>query len=430
VATSGKGAPPGRVSPLAIGIVFNCYHWAGSRVLATEKPCGRIVEALGNIASKGSALGSRERSSVIAFGAFWVVIALGVLLGYAVVQALGVGGRAAGVSASARHPARHISRDRTPPALTVSSIFAANPPSLARYDRRKLRTLIATGDVIPARSVNYKMLTYNDFLYPWRPTAAYLRTGDITLINLESPLIAGCPTTNDGFTFCGDPRAVQGLTFAGVKVACTANNHIGNYGNQGIQETWTHLRAAGIGYCGLGNTFYRTVRGLTFGFLAYNCVGERFNYAAARREIRAARKRADVVVVSVHWGKEYVAVPATEPGIADDDPVRVAHWIVDSGADLIIGNHPHHVQSIEIYHHRLINYAHGNFIFDQMFSDETRQGVVGTYTFYGSRLVQVRYRPIFIYDYAQPRWATPAQAQVILHEMQSATWQLARGQRA
>jgi len=133
-----------------------------------------------------------------------------------------------------------------------------------------------------------------------------------------------------------------------------------------------------------------------------------------------------VVIVSVHWGKEYVALPSTEQGIADDDPQRVAHWIVDSGADLVIGNHPHHVQAVELYHNHLITYAHGNFIFDQMFSDETREGVVGVYTFYGKRLVSVRYRPVFIYDYAQPRWATSAQARSILNGMRAATEELAR----
>ena len=55
-----------------------------------------------------------------------------------------------------------------PPPLTISSIFAAHPPSLAAYDQRNIRTIIATGDVIPARSVNYKMTTYGDFAYPFR----------------------------------------------------------------------------------------------------------------------------------------------------------------------------------------------------------------------------------------------------------------------
>jgi poly-gamma-glutamate synthesis protein (capsule biosynthesis protein) len=316
-----------------------------------------------------------------------------------------------------------------PSPITIDSIFAARPTSLAIYDKKKLRTLIATGDVIPARSVNYKMVTYNDFRYPFERTSRYLRSGDVTLINLESPLIQGCPLTDSGLTFCGDPRAVQGLTYAGVDVACTANNHIGNYGSQGIQETWQHLSAAGILHCGLGDVAYRTVRGLRFGFLAYNCVGERFDYPIARKEIRGARRRADVVVVSVHWGEEYVSVPSAAPGIADDDPVKVAHWIIDSGADLIIGNHPHHVQGVEIYHRKLITYAHGNFAFDQMFSQSTEEGVVGAYTFYQRRLVRVRYRAVHIYDYAQPRWAAPAEARSILQQMRQSSLELRRAHR-
>ncbi len=313
-----------------------------------------------------------------------------------------------------------------PPPLTLDAIFAARPPSLAAYDQRDVRTLIATGDVIPARSVNYKMRIYNDFLYPFRRTADFLRTGDITLINLESPLIDGCATTTEGMSFCGDPRFVQGLRYAGVDVACTANNHAGNYGDAGIQETWGHLRAAGIGYCGWGAVDHKVVRGLRFAFLAYNAVGQRFDYAAARTEIRAARETADIVIVSVHWGKEYVALPRTAPGVADDDPRQVGHAIIDDGADLIIGNHPHHVQAVELYHNHLITYAHGNFVFDQMWSPETEQGVVGVYTFYGRRLVAVRYKPVIIEDYAQPHWVGPVEGLPIIQGMRDATMALAK----
>jgi poly-gamma-glutamate capsule biosynthesis protein CapA/YwtB (metallophosphatase superfamily) len=366
-----------------------------------------------------------DRITLLAFASFWLVIAFGGWLGYNLVQASGFAGSTRHSSSASRSPQR-VAAPAVPPPLTIASVFAAQPPSLAQYGRQNLRTLIATGDAIPARSVNYKMVTYNDFLYPFRRTAGYLRSGDMTLINLESPLIAnGCPVVYEGMQFCGDPRFVQGLKYAGVDTACTANNHIGNYGPQGIQETWNHLGAAGIGYCGYGKVDHKTVRGLRFAFLAYNTVGQRFHYVAARRQIRAARKGADVVIVSVHWGKEYVAVPTVAPGIADDDPQRVAHWIIDSGADLIIGNHPHHVQAVEIYHHHFICYAHGNFVFDQMFSMPTREGVVGTYTFYGKRLVAVRYRPVVIYDYAQPRWADPVTARQILNGMRDATWQLA-----
>lgn len=379
-----------------------------------------------------------DRSAIIGFIGFWLVLGLGWWAGMALVRSAGIGGVGAPATRAAGTQ-RHVGE--TPVAsrrLTVASIFSARPPSLAGYDRRKLRTLVATGDVIPARSVNYQMVTRNDFLYPFRPTAAYLRTGDVTLINLESPLIAaGCPVTTEGMSFCGDPRVVQGLRFAGVDVACTANNHIGNYGSPAIDETWRHLASVGIDHCGLGSVAYRTVRGLRFAFLAYNAVGERFDYATARREVRAARRRADVVVVSVHWGKEYVATPQIAPGIADDNPRRIGRWLVDSGADLVVGNHPHRVQGIELYRGRFIAYAHGNFAFDQMFTRadcpgaantfcSTREGVVGTYTFYGKRLVAARYRPVVIYNYAQPRWAPPGLSATILAEMKASSVQIAR----
>jgi hypothetical protein len=376
--------------------------------------------------------GQANRSAVLAFGAFWVVIALGCLLGLQVVRAMGLSGGTT-TAAPAATPPQHHQSVAAPHPLTLQQIFSARPASLGGYDRRKLWTLIATGDVIPARTVNYKMVTLGDFTGPFRPTGAYLRTGDVTLSNLEAPLIDGCPVTDAGMSFCGDPRDVRGLQYAGIDTACTANNHIGNYGDQGIQSTWSRLRAAGIGYCGLGKVDHKRVRGTTVAFLAYNCVGNRFDYAGARQEIRAARQTANLVIVSVHSGKEYVSLPATSPGVADDDPIKVAHWIMDSGADLIIGNHPHHVQGVEIYHGKLITYAHGNFVFDQMFDDPggggVKQGVVGTYTFYGSRLVAVRYRPVHIYDYWQPRWAVPAEAQQILRDMLRSSQQLARGQR-
>lgn len=381
----------------------------------------------------------RNRTELLGFAGFWIVVALGCWLGYIVATAAGIG------SSHRIHRAAIAVHERAArpkhAGLTLASIFAASPPSLAGYDKRKLRTLIATGDVIPARTVNYKMVTTGDFQYPFRATAAYLRTADITLVNLESPLIASeCPVTDVGMTFCGDPRAIEGLTLAGIDVACTANNHIGNYGSQGILETWQHLQSANIKPCGYDRVAYVNVRGLRFAFLAYNAVGTRFDYATARQQVHQARHHADVVVVEVHWGMEYTAIPTPAPGIADDDPVRVGRFLIDSGADLVIGNHPHHVQGVEIYHGHLITYAHGNFVFDQMFNRatcpgdynvvcSTEEGVVGTYTFYGKKLVSARYRPVAIYDWWQPRWATPEQARIIMADMRSATYELMKHHR-
>jgi len=122
-------------------------------------------------------------------------------------------------------------------------------------------------------------------------------------------------------------------------------------------------------------------------------------------------------------------LPTVGPGIAPDNPREAGHLAIDLGADLVIGNHPHWVEPVEIYKDRLIAYAHGNFIFDQMWSQETREGVVGRYTFYGTKLIRVDYRPLVIDDYAQPRWLDEGvgEGKAIIDRMTKASEQLATG---
>ncbi|MDQ6708968.1 MAG: CapA family protein [Candidatus Dormibacteraeota bacterium] len=317
----------------------------------------------------------------------------------------------------------------TPPPLSLASVFGAGKPDLSVVDQSKLRVLIATGDVIPAREVNYQVLLHKDFLYPWRQTADYLKTGDLLFINLESPLLKRCPTTRSGFTFCGDARSIAGLDYAGVNVANLANNHSTNYGPAGTSETIALLGQHGIGVSGNGLSVVRDIRGIKFGFIGFNGVGTHIDRAELKREIDLVRPACDVLVVAFHWGKEYELLPTVGPGIAPDNPRDIGHLAVDLGADLVVGNHPHWVQPVEIYHNRLIAYAHGNFIFDQMWSQETREGVVGRYTFYGTQLVRVDYKPLVIDGYAQPRWLdeTTGEGKAIIDRMSKASDQLAAG---
>jgi poly-gamma-glutamate synthesis protein (capsule biosynthesis protein) len=289
--------------------------------------------------------------------------------------------------------------------------------------------MVVTGDVIPAREVNEKVLGYRDFTYPWRRTVDTLKQGDLLFIDLESPLLSGCPPTHTGMTFCGDPRHVEGMAFAGVSVANIANNHSFNYGQRGVDQTVAALAQHNISVCGLGHTANLNVRGVRFAFLGYNGVIGAFDRGLMQREIAAARAQADVVVVQPHWGKEYELIPQPAPGIAPDDPRKIGRLIIDAGADLVIGNHPHWVQPVEIYKGKLITYAHGNFIFDQMWSTETREGVVGRYTFYGTQLMRVDYTPLRIDDYSQPHFIDPSQGEGlgILTRMQQGSEKLAAG---
>ncbi len=314
-----------------------------------------------------------------------------------------------------------------PPVLSLASIFDS-PPDLAGIDPKRVVTMVVTGDVIPARNVNEQMLNRNDFLWPFRQTVDYLKSGDLEFINLEAPLVSGCVRFNAGFKpFCGDPRFVDGLTYAGVSVSNLSNNHLTNYGQPGTDSTIKLLTDHNIQPAGIGLVGHLTVKGVRFAFLGFNGVGAHVNPVELKREITLARPNADVVVAQFHWGKEYVLTPqSTGDSIAPDDPRVIGHLAVDDGADLVIGNHPHAVQGVEIYKGRLITYAHGNFVFDQMWTpdpgqEDPRNGVVGKYTFIDGTLAAVSYQPTRIFDYGQPRFLTGADAAAVMARMKLST---------
>src|SRR5438034_1207701 len=311
------------------------------------------------------------------------------------------------------------------PVLSLQSLFY--PAYIVPADPTQVRTLLVTGDVIPARGVNYYATARHDFLWPFRPTADYTKNADITNINLEAPLFAGCRVDpGPSFTFCGDARFVNGLTLMGADVVNLANNHLSNYGAEGITLTDQLLHQHGMQTSGLGPVAVIDVRGIKFGFIGFNGVGSAIDKTALKQGIARARQLADIVVVQFHWGKEYERLPKADPGVpTPDDPVVIAHNTIDWGADIVIGNHPHWYQGVEVYHGKLITYAHGNFVFDQMWSEETREGVIGTYTFYGTQLVAASWKAYRIYDYGQPVFMNARDNFTALQTMEAASDQLA-----
>lgn len=310
--------------------------------------------------------------------------------------------------------------------LTLADVFPPRELISLGLDPARLRTVIATGDVIPARYTDVTIRERgDDFLYTVAATSNITRAANITLIDLESPLIEECPYHDSGFTFCGRPGFTAALRSAGVDLATLENRHISNYGPSGIEETEQHLEAAGIRWADSARPSIIDVRGMKFGFLAFNGVIGAIDRDAMVAGIHALRPQVDVLAVAIHWGAEYVSLPQAAPGVAPDNPVEIAHLAVDSGVDVVIGNHPHRVQAVEFYGGKFIAYAHGNFIFDQMWSYETRAGVIGKYTFYDDALVGVEYIPTLIEDWSQPVPLEGAERQAVLDGMKSASEQLA-----
>lgn len=296
------------------------------------------------------------------------------------------------------------------------SIFENRHTLVATLSANQIRTIIVTGDVIPGRSVNFGAVRRNNFKWPFEKTAEVLKSGDLTFINLESPLIKNCQPTSEGMSFCGDQRNIEGFVWAGVDVANLANNHMGNYGVFGIEQTVDSLTNNGILATGINGAVIKDVRGMKFAFLGYNEIGgpeKGISWADKDKiasEVAIAKKQAGTVIVSFHWGIEYTS----QPTYSQRD---LAHLAIDNGADLVLGNHPHWVQPVEVYKDKLITYAHGNFIFDQMWSEKTKEGVIGRYTFYDNKLIDAEFLPVVIQDYGQPDFPDENKRQQILGVM-------------
>jgi poly-gamma-glutamate capsule biosynthesis protein CapA/YwtB (metallophosphatase superfamily) len=203
------------------------------------------------------------------------------------------------------------------------------------------------------------------------------RTDDLSLLNLESCVTTRGEPRSKPYTFRTHPRFLSVLRDAGVDLVNIANNHVFDYGEPGFFDTIAALDSTGIPYIGAGidegrahTPFVAVLHGRRFAFLGYYRgeeappargnlpgVAER-SLRLIGRDIRDARTRlrADHVIVSLHWGVEKAETPERWQR-------RVAHAIIDAGADVIIGHHPHVLQGIERYRKGLIAYSLGNLIF-------------------------------------------------------------------
>ena len=307
-----------------------------------------------------------------------------------------------------------------PEPLTIEKIFSPDK-NYNNIPSNQLITVITTGDVVPARSVNFKMTSYNDFTYPFRKTADLLKSADLTLINLEAPLIPDCPLTNSGMIFCGNSRFIEGLTFAGIDVATVGNNHALNYGHDRLTQTVRLLEKNGIVSAGfspdtLSNLAVKEIKNKKIGTLAYNIL-DNPDKNIILSEIRSAESEVDFLIVAYHWGAEYTNYPANKT-------IQLARDSIDNGADFIAGNHPHWIQPIEIYKNKLIIYSHGNFIFDQEWSRQTKTGIIVKSYLFNNKIVDAQFIPILISDYSQPAILTGKDKNDVLHLLRDISRQL------
>ncbi len=263
-------------------------------------------------------------------------------------------------------------------------------------------TLIAVGDVMLGRQVAISSLRRGDLLWPFRETAAILAGADLTIGNLESPLIEGCRLNDSAPVFCGDARAVEGLTYAGFDVLSLANNHSHDMGEDGFAETAAVLIGARIAPVYDGETFVREINGVRVGVMGIDDTDEVLSFSDLTEAAAEAAAGVDVLVGILHWGREYSPPTSRQQ--------EAARTLIDAGMDVIIGAHPHVVQAIEEYNGAPIFYSLGNFVFDQMWSEATREGYIARLQVkvhdegitVAHEMISVR-----IYSYGQPQAEQP-----------------------
>ena len=211
---------------------------------------------------------------------------------------------------------------------------------------------------LPAAFIN----SGRNYSYFMQNVASIFNKDDYTLVNLETTFTdSNIKAPKDGdifYNFKGPKEYVNILKTGSIDGVTISNNHIYDYGKQGIQDTVNTLKENNIDICGEGYKILKDIQGVKFGFLGYT--GWEYSNELKTKIINdiseLKNQGAEVVIPYFHWGIER----SYEPYEVQQNLARVA---IDNGAEAVIGSHPHVIQSMENYKGKLIAYSMGNFCF-------------------------------------------------------------------
>lgn len=284
-------------------------------------------------------------------------------------------------------------------------------------EKDETTTIYFVGDLMLDRGVeaSVKKNFNNDFSLLFE-NLEELKDVDILFGNLEGPISDQGSNVGSKYSFRMDPAVIPVLKEAGFDIFSFANNHVGDWGINAFKDTIYRLKESSILTTGAGLNKSEVVNptiiernGVTFGFLGFSDVGP--NWLEAKENspgillasdpdfesiINNASKKCDILIISFHWGEEYRKVH-------NQRQQSLAHHAIDSGANMVIGHHPHVIEDIEIYNDSPIIYSLGNFIFDQYFSTDTMKGMIFIANFDGKKLINTEQKEIILNRTYQPK---------------------------
>ena len=256
------------------------------------------------------------------------------------------------------------------------------------------------GDVIPHEPVRAAAAAAGEGAAGWgalfSDVADVFQHADFGFVNLETPVAPAHSRGSKPFLFDAPIALIDALKANGIKMVSFANNHVMDQGWAGFAETREHLREQGLLFVGSGDTAQQAwqpmiveANGIKVGWLGMtrwlnggrnpdkdelphvnffpypgeSCGAPGMDEAGVLEAIKQARLKCDLLVVSIHWGTEYAPAPRPED-------VETAHKMLEAGAAVIVGHHPHVLQPVETYHtadgrDAVIFYSLGNFLSNQ-----------------------------------------------------------------
>lgn len=320
--------------------------------------------------------------------------------------------------------------------ITGQAIVTSTGQAISGYTGEPEFRLVAVGDIMLGRGVGMRLKKAGDYGLAFSKVSDYLKQGDVTFANLESPITASTHSLDKKrkIVLKGDPGSVEALTGAGIDVVSLANNHMMDYYEKGLFDTVDILDKNNILHMGSGKNIDDARKpaiieknGIKIGFLAYSDMAELVfagdpylkysaekdksgvlprKYETIKEDVDKLRGQVDILAVSLHWGVE-------ESFTIPPEQVEFAHKLIDDGVDVILGHHPHQFQGIEMYKGKPIIYSMGNFLFDQN-DTENMESFIMDLRYKGNRLESCTAIPVRILDKSYVEIQTGAAASNIL----------------